>query len=134
MRSQAESAMLVLLLACLAACHDETESDSDEPIAIEDATALDERPCPEDSQLTYENFGGPFVLSWCSGCHASALPDGERQGAPVGSDFDDAERVRGAAARIWLRSGDHNASMPPQAGPDDEDRTRLGEWLACGAR
>jgi hypothetical protein len=115
----------------LSACtSDESES---EELTVADATKLSERPCPEDSILTYENFGEPFLLSWCNGCHSSALPEGERQGAPLGSDFDDVALVREAGPRIWARSGDHNRQMPPLAGPEDEERTRLGEWLACGA-
>ena len=108
------------------------ESETEEP-TIADATKLSERPCPEDSILSYENFGEPFLLSWCNGCHSSVLPEGERQGAPLGSDFDDLAMVREAGARIWARSADHNRQMPPLAGPEDEERTRLGEWLACGA-
>jgi len=131
MPSLVESIALSLSLACLTAC--QTETESNEPVDLEDVVSLDERPCPDDSTLSYENFGGPFVLSWCSGCHASALPEGDRQGAPVGSDFDSGEQIREAAPRIWSRSADHNTSMPPQAGPDDESRERLGEWLACGA-
>jgi hypothetical protein len=41
--------------------------------------------------------------------------------------------IRAQAARIWARSGDHNMTMPPVGGPEDEDRSMLGEWLACGA-
>jgi len=33
----------------------------------------------------------------------------------------------------WFRAGDHNQTMPPVGGPDDDERGDLGEWLACGA-
>ncbi len=94
---------------------------------------FDERPCPEDSELTFESFGGPFLISWCNGCHASGMPEAERQGAPLGIDFDDIDRIRAQAERIWARSGDHNFTMPPAGGPEDDERALLGEWLACGA-
>jgi hypothetical protein len=94
---------------------------------------LDERPCPDDNFLTYENFGGPFMLNYCTTCHASRLPADMRQGSPIGVDFDDIEDIRAQAERIWFRAADGNATMPPVGPPSDEDRTRLGEWLACGA-
>lgn len=96
-------------------------------------SSLDERPCPEDSSLTYANFGRPYMLDHCTGCHASALPEGERQGAPLAVDFDSLEDVRAQAERIWARAGDQNASMPPVGPPGDDERALLGEWLACGA-
>jgi hypothetical protein len=91
------------------------------------------RPCPEDNALSWENFGGPLMLNWCTGCHSAALPDGQRAGAPVGVDLDTPEAARQWAARIWARSADGNATMPPWGGPDEEDRFLLGQWLACGA-
>jgi hypothetical protein len=96
-------------------------------------TSLDERPCPDDSFLTYENFGGPFMLSYCTSCHASRLPADLRQGSPIDVNFDDIDDVRTWADRIWIRGADQNFSMPPVGPPDDEERARLGEWLACGA-
>lgn len=96
-------------------------------------SSLDERPCPEDSFLTAENFGAGFLLTHCTGCHHSALATDERAGAPLGVDFDKLGLVRTQAAQIWLRAGDQNATMPPLGPPPAEERARLGEWLACGA-
>lgn len=95
--------------------------------------SLDERPCPEDSLLSLEGFGAPFMLTHCTGCHHSALKDGERAGAPLGVDFDTLALVRAQAARIWARAGDQNATMPPVGPPPADERAQLGEWLACGA-
>lgn len=95
--------------------------------------SLDERPCPEDSILTSEDFGAPFMLTYCTGCHHGSLKEGERAGAPVGVDFDTLAKVRAQADRIWARSGDQNATMPPVGPPPADARARLGEWLACGA-
>ena len=94
---------------------------------------LDERPCPDDSFLTYESFGGPFMLSYCTGCHHSRLPADQRQGAPIEANFDDLEAIRSWADRIWARAADDNATMPPIGAPGAEERARLGQWLACGA-
>ena len=95
--------------------------------------SLDERPCPDDSFLTYENFGGPFVLSYCTTCHASRLPADLRQGSPIEVNFDDVADIREWSDRIWVRAADQNQTMPPVGPPSDEERARLGEWLACGA-
>ena len=117
-----------------------TDSDSDSGSSSETGAVdegpwdnLDERPCPSDSFLTYENFGGPFINSNCTGCHHSALSDGERQNAPPGFDFETVALIRTHADRIWARSGDDNATMPPAGPPEAEERALLGEWLACGA-
>lgn len=92
-----------------------------------------ERPCPDDSTLTYDNFGEGFMLNWCTGCHHSDLRPDMRQNAPMNVDLNTVEDVRTHAERIWVRSGDQNLTMPPQGGPDDVEREELGEWLACGA-
>ncbi|MBC8071808.1 MAG: hypothetical protein IAG13_26010 [Deltaproteobacteria bacterium] len=141
MRCAAELVIAALLVAgCDAGDADAADSDdgssSDEGSTTGDApmwTSLDERPCPPDSWLTWESFGGPFVLDYCTSCHGSGLPDGMRQMAPVGLDFDDVEDVRAHAGRIWARAADHNMTMPPAGAAPQDERTWLGEWLACGA-
>jgi hypothetical protein len=32
-----------------------------------------------------------------------------------------------------VRAADHNVTMPPVGGPEADERSALGEWLACGA-
>jgi len=96
-------------------------------------TSLEDRPCPEDSILTYQNFGHEFMLNWCSGCHNVGLAEGDRAGATLGIDLDSYDGVQMHLARIWARSADNNQTMPPTGGIDQESRFRLGEWLACGA-
>lgn len=56
--------------------------------AVVEYPSFDERPCPEDSILTAENFGAPFMLTHCTGCHHVSLKEGERAGAPLGVDFE----------------------------------------------
>ena len=106
--------------------------DGDEPLD-KAPTTLEDRECPPDSVLTFENFGGPFISSYCAGCHAKDLPEGMRQEAPLDVDFDTLDATRAWAKRIWARAGDHNVTMPPIGGPDEAEREMLGEWLACGA-
>ena len=92
-----------------------------------------DRPCPDDTVLTWDNFGGPFVLNWCTGCHSANLPEGERAGATLGVDFDTVEDVQQWRSVMWVYSADDNLSMPPVGGPGPMDRFYFGEWLACGA-
>jgi hypothetical protein len=130
-----------LLLLLLAACGGEpgvaaVDAGPGAPDAFvwHEGMQLGERACPEDSFLDYGNFAAGFLAEYCTGCHGSGLPDGMRQGAPPGVNFDGLAAVRAHAERIYLRAGDGYATMPPTGGPSPEARALLGEWLACGAR
>ena len=123
-------AVALVAAATLGGCVVEREPEIDPDIA---PASLAERACPPDSFVTWEDFGAPFMYTYCNGCHSSALPQGERQDAPLGVDFDTIEDVRYWADRIWARSADHNVTMPPVGGPEYDERDLLGEWLACGA-
>lgn len=94
---------------------------------------FEDRPCPDDNRLSWENFGAALILEHCAGCHGRAVPEGLRQGAPIDATFDDPNSIRDLEARIWARAGDQNDTMPPVGGPSPEDRDKLGQWLACGA-
>lgn len=110
-----------------------TDASSGDDTAGGDWASLQKRPCPEGSFLTFENFGAIHMLNYCTGCHASGLPADQRQGAPIGIDFDGLDDVRRHAERIWARAGDANGTMPPAGAAPDEERALLGEWLSCGA-
>jgi len=149
---------IVLVLALVVGCREDDGGASDEDTersddggttgdagddttsATDDSTgeppmwnSLDERPCPDESELTWENFGGPFVLTYCTGCHHSALPADVRQDAPYAINLETVELVRQHADRVWVRAADQNATMPPAGAPAMDERALLGEWLACGA-
>lgn len=102
-------------------------------VACKAETSLDDYPCPpEGTTLTYETFGSEFLASNCQTCHGQAT--GRRDGAPSGYDFGTVEDVRRHRSRIFARAAADNVTMPP--GPDDPpaaERTKLAEWLACGA-
>ncbi|MEM9190647.1 MAG: hypothetical protein AAGF12_15790 [Myxococcota bacterium] len=120
-----------LLLCVIAGCSDDDammEPDLEGPWE-----ALTERPCPDESILTYENFGRPFMLDWCTGCHSSQLPEGLRANAPLMIDLETQDFVVAQMERVWARAGDDNETMPPAGGPGPDERRLLGEWLACGA-
>jgi uncharacterized membrane protein len=79
----------------------------------------------------YEDFAGPFLLNWCVGCHSSALPEGQRQDAPVGVDFDtlDGLRTFSRLARIHVFE---DRTMPPVGGPSPRERELFAQWIDCG--
>jgi hypothetical protein len=79
-----------------------------------------------------DGFGDEFTFTLDLAAQID-LPEGERQDAPLGVDFDTLDDVRRQAERIWARAGDHNQTMPPLGGPHELERSYLGEWLACGA-
>lgn len=128
----------IIALACLAATavagcdSNEPQGPRSDEVGDGPWDTLDERPCPSDSIVSFENFGAPFMLDHCKGCHSATLPEDMRQMAPVDVNFDDLQDIRDQAQRIWARSADHNVTMPPVGGPSDEERRLLGEWLACG--
>lgn len=93
--------------------------------------ALAARPCPDDSTLDYESFASGFFDSYCRGCHSASSVD--RNGAPVGLDYDDRDQIAARAEDIFLFAADGNTFMP-EAGPRPSaaERHQLGDWLACG--
>jgi uncharacterized membrane protein len=106
---------------------------SDEPGGGGDDPPVEPGAC-ETSYLDYSNFGEPFLLDWCAGCHSAALPANMRQMAPAGVDFDSIEGVRQFQARILARGAGAMPTMPPAGGPSAEERAMLAEWIECGAR
>jgi hypothetical protein len=93
--------------------------------------------CPPQSVLTFENFGEPFLMTWCTPCHSSHLADigdpNDRQDAPVGADFDTYDHYIDWDAKVYDRAAGTNTQMPPAGGPTEEERTMLAEWIACGS-
>ncbi len=106
---------------------DTTASDG-EPSAI-----IEGRLCPTDNPTTYDNTGGPFLLTWCVGCHSAQLPKGQRAGAPLSIDFDTPAGIEKHLKRIFARSADNNVTMPPTDAISAAERRLMGDWIACGA-
>lgn len=113
----------------------------DKPSPSQPSAALP--PCPPDNVLTWRSFGAGFLLTWCTGCHASGLPDAERQGAPTGVDFDTyaaykpLERLVYERAVLEAHAATTNPAaaspMPPAGLVPEADRRRLAQWIACGS-
>ncbi len=94
--------------------------------------------CPDDSTLTWDSFGQKFFADYCTRCHSSELTGAQRQGAPNDHNFDSVEAVRAE-----IDHTDEEAAAGPDAvntsmpiggpTPTEDERMKLGEWLACGA-
>lgn len=94
--------------------------------------------CPEGSTLTYEEFGRPFMESYCLRCHSADVTGGAREGAPADHNFDTLIEVQGLAEHIDGMAGagpDATNEIMPIGDPTPtmEERQQLAEWLACGA-
>lgn len=68
----------------------------------------------------------------CAGCHSSLLPDGMREGAPLGVDLDTYAGVVAWVDRVEARAIGDAPTMPPGGGPAEDERRLLAEWLQCG--
>ncbi len=95
-------------------------------------------PC-EESVLTWENFGEGFMLSWCTGCHHSALPNAQRADAPCRVNLDTHAGASAWAPLIKLRAIDYMTidglkPMPPSALIPEAELDLLREWIECGAK
>jgi uncharacterized membrane protein len=101
---------------------------------------------PGGTTLAYSGGSGPadfaktFFDGKCVLCHDSAKSGLDRNGAPVGANFDTLAGIRGRLALIDARAALGPTSTVPSMPPStagvtvvDADRQRLGEWLACGA-
>lgn len=122
--------LLVSLLLLVVACGHDHEHSHDE--ATSGAT------CPTDNTLTYDNFGRDFFDGYCTRCHSFELSGDLRLDAPTGYDFDTLAGVRKHLDHIDMVSAAGpkatNTFMPETNPlPTLEERTQLGQWLACGA-
>ena len=121
------TAVIVIALALATGCND--------TVLLGPPT---EATCPPDSTLTYAGFGEPFMTSYCIRCHSSTLMGPDRQGAPLLHDFNTLYGILPFISHIdeTAASGPMatNTSMPVgDPTPSLDERTMLGEWLACGA-
>jgi uncharacterized membrane protein len=99
---------------------------------------LTETECPDDSTLTYENFGEPFMAAYCLGCHSVDVQGDDREGAPSDHNFDTQFEIQAFAEHIDQMAGSGpavtNTIMPPgNPKPSMGERVELAQWLACGA-
>jgi hypothetical protein len=82
---------------------------------------------------TYATFTAPLVTSFCTRCHSSTRTGDDRNGAPVGLDWDIEATFRAQLTAIRDAVGVRNV-MPFNA-PflSCEQRLRLVRWIDAGA-
>jgi hypothetical protein len=83
---------------------------------------------------TFQNFAGPFFITWCTRCHSSRLttPE-ERTGAPQEFNWDVEATVRANLGRIRVQIGVENSMPLNDPRPSCEERRRLVRWIDAGA-
>jgi hypothetical protein len=91
-------------------------------------------PCSAPDAPTWHNFAQGYVRTWCLGCHSASVAGADRQGAPVGMDFDTWSQVHARRDRIAVRATGDSPDMPPLGGITVEAVARFEQWLACGAQ
>ena len=102
-----------------------------------DEGTFTESVCPPTDPPTYASFGQTFMEAYCTECHDSAKTGVMRQDAPPTIDFETLAQLR-----MWTSQIDKQAAfgpagmnrlMPPDGNPKptDDDRRRLGEFIAC---
>ncbi len=95
--------------------------------------------CPTTNAPTAQNFGTEFMQNYCLTCHSASLKGAARQDAPTDFNFDTLDEVRLHAEHIdsHAAAGPNgtNVEMPPsnRTRPTQQEREKLGQWLACGA-
>ena len=121
-------------LVALAACGTDVRTGGDDDGSGSNVPEqVDPNVC-DTSYLDYDNFGAPFVINWCRGCHSTAVPADMRQKAPIEVNLDNLDQVRAWGPRIVSRATGSTPSMPPAGGPSEQERALLAEWLTCGMR
>lgn len=83
--------------------------------------------------LNWTNFGEALFTSHCTGCHHALNPEVDREGAPLGVDFDTWQGVTEHLDLIEARTVPEDGGMPPAGPLSAEDRAMLAEWISCGA-
>jgi hypothetical protein len=95
-------------------------------------------PNPSAPSVTYGGWAQNFFESYCTRCHSSALEtQTDRSGATPGYNWDDLPTIKAHDQEIdaYAAGGPDgiNRVMPPSdPRPSDDERVKLGEWIACG--
>jgi mono/diheme cytochrome c family protein len=83
--------------------------------------------CPSDSTLTYASFGQAFFANNCLSCHSGREQPALTSQAAIQANADEIDMVAAAGPNGV------NTKMPEDGSVSTSDRTKLGQWLACGA-
>jgi uncharacterized membrane protein len=130
----------VALFVSAIACNDGGNPDAAEADGAEPILGLTSgASCPpQGSALTYASFGQQFMSAYCLRCHTKQITGSARK-APPDRNFDDLGSIRLSAKQIDQQAGagpaaSHEVMPPDGPSPALEQRQKLAQWLACGAR
>ena len=113
--------MRFLLLPLLLAC-------GTEPQPEDTSTPVDPL-CEEGYDLTWDNFGHGFMLTYCTSCHSEDSPN--RFGAPEGIDFDTEAQLLEMRTLVEFVVIEEE-SMPLGGGVFDDDLYLFEVYMECG--
>jgi hypothetical protein len=135
MRSMRGMWRTVLLLA---ACGGGGSNDDapDAEVLVNGCPVLDEPQAQPGDPIdgdTYETFAMGFFEEWCTRCHSSALAGDDRNGAPVGYDWDVEATVRDHLEEIRSAVGVTNFMPFEPPDPTCDERRRLVRWIDADA-
>lgn len=80
---------------------------------------------------SWNSFAKGSFAMWCTRCHSTTAAD--RQGAPVGYDWDNLAAVRNYLPLIRTAVGVSNFMPPTAPLPSCSDRSRLVRWIDAAA-
>jgi hypothetical protein len=125
----------LLGLAALAACGDDDNSGPDAQL-VNGCPSLTAPQASPGDPIDGDNLAGfalPLFEQFCTRCHASTLSGDDRNGAPVGFDWDVEASIRAELPRIRNAVGVFNFMPlnPPLL--SCEQRQRLVRWIDAGA-
>lgn len=110
--------MAGMLLLLTLACADPEDSAEAEPPAA----------CADAPDVTWDNFGYGFFLTYCNSCHSRNTAD--RRGAPDGVDFDTEADLVQWKERVNVRVL-QEGTMPLGGGVYSDELELLQVMLAC---
>lgn len=125
----------LLGLAALAACGDDVNGGPDAQLVNGCPSLTEPQASPGDpiDGDTLASFAAPLFADFCTRCHASTLSGDDRNGAPIGFDWDVEASIRAELPRIRNAVGVFNFMPlnPPLL--SCEQRQRLVRWIDAGA-
>lgn len=128
--------LAILVAAALAAsCGDDAAAPPDARIvngcpALEEPQASPGDPIDGD---TWDTFAMDFFATWCTRCHSTTLDGPDRNGAPLGYNWDDEASVRDHLDEIRAAVGVANFMPFTPPDPSCADRQRIVRWIDADA-
>lgn len=82
---------------------------------------------------TFATFAGPLLDTYCTRCHSTARTGADRNGAPIGYNWDDEASVRMHLPEMRNAVGVVNFMPPNDPRPTCAERQRLVRWIDASA-